>query len=201
MNLPNSITLGRFALALVLFGYLIWTDTCAGPSPWPPVIAGGAFILVVVTDALDGYLARKLNQLSDFGRIADPVVDKVLVCGALIFLTSAEWARETLPVWVVVLVITREFMVSGLRGFIEAKGVAFPARWDGKIKMVLQCVVIPAIFAQRALDLGWPEQTTLVRLIDGVALGSVWLMFVVTLTSGARYVAAAARVLRQTPGV
>jgi CDP-diacylglycerol--glycerol-3-phosphate 3-phosphatidyltransferase len=196
MNLPNTITMGRFALALVLFGYLIYTDTCAGPSPWPPAIAGGAFILVVATDALDGYLARKLNQQTDFGRIADPVVDKILVCGALIFLASADWARDTLPVWVVVLIVSREFMVSGLRGFIESRGHAFPARWDGKLKMVLQCVVVPAVFLQRMLDLGWPGETTWVQVADAIAVGSIWLMFAVTLTSGARYVMAAATVLK-----
>jgi phosphatidylglycerophosphate synthase len=124
------------------------------------------------------------------------VVDKILVCGALIFLASADWARDTLPVWVVVLIVSREFMVSGLRGFIESRGHAFPARWDGKLKMVLQCVVVPAVFLQRMLDLGWPGETTWVQVADAIAVGSIWLMFAVTLTSGARYVMAAATVLK-----
>ena len=198
MNLPNAITLGRFAMALVLFGYLIYTDTCAGPSPWPPAIAGGAFIIVVATDALDGYLARKLNQQTDFGRIADPVVDKVLVCGRVDLPGLGRLgARATLPVWLVVLVISREFMVSGLRGFIESRGHAFPARWDGKLKMVLQCVVVPAVFLQRMLDLGWPgEHDAGAARRTYIAIGSIWLMFAVTLTSGARYVMAAAKVLK-----
>ena len=77
MNLPNKITLGRFFIALIMFAVLIWTDTCSGPQVWAPAVAGIIFILAVATDALDGYYARKLGQMSDFGRIADPVVDKV----------------------------------------------------------------------------------------------------------------------------
>ncbi len=198
MNLPNTITMGRFALALVLFGYLFGTDVCAGPEWWPPAIAGIGFILVVITDALDGYYARKLNQMTAFGRIADPVVDKVLVSGALIFLSSAAWARSMHPflVLITVVVVGREFMVSGLRGFIEARGVAFPARWDGKLKMVLQCIAVPALFFQRMNDLGWPGTTWLVQSMNVIAVGSLWLMFLVTLSSGARYVVAAARELR-----
>ncbi len=196
MNLPNRITMGRFGLALGLFAFLVWTNTCSGPEWGYPAIAGSVFIITVITDALDGYYARKLGQQSDFGRIADPVVDKVLVAGALIFLASVEWTRDVLPVWVVVVLVSREFMVSGLRGFIEAKGMAFPARWDGKLKMVLQCVLVPAIFLQRMLDLGWPGITWLVTFADVVAYTSVWLTFIVTCTSGARYVAAAAKVLR-----
>lgn len=200
MNLPNRITMGRFALALLLFAYLVATDSCAGPSPWAPAIAGAGFILAVATDALDGHYARKLGQQTDFGRIADPVVDKVIVSGAFIFLCSEPWARGYVPVWMVVLVVCREFLVTGLRGYIEARGVAFPARWDGKLKMVLQCAAIPAVFLVRALDLGpgqgWPA---VMNGAEWLALVLVWTAFVLTLTSGARYVVAAAQVLRQ-PG-
>ncbi len=197
MNLPNRITMGRFALALFFFAFLELTHADTASEWWKPTIAGGIFILAVATDALDGYYARKLGLQTDFGRIADPVVDKIIVSGGLIFLTACPWARPVLPVWMVVLIISREFMVSGLRGFIEARGVAFPARWDGKLKMVLQCVVIPALFAQRAVDLGWPDQRLLFSVVDTFAYVATWLTFVVTISSGARYVAAAARVLRQ----
>ena len=197
MNLPNKITLGRFAFALALFGYLVYTDTCSGPSPVAPLIAASAFVLAVATDALDGYYARKLGQQTDFGRIADPVVDKVIVCGMFIFLTSVAWARPMVPVWMVVVIVTREFMVSGLRGFIEARGVAFPARWDGKLKMVIQCVAVPAVLVHRAIDLGWPDQTALVSAISFIVVVSVWLTFITTVVSGVRYVLAAAGVLRR----
>lgn len=201
MNLPNKITMGRFALALLLFGYLVATDTCSGPDPWAPLIAAAGFILAVATDALDGYYARKLGQQTDFGRIADPVVDKVIVCGAFIFLVSEPWARAFVPVWMAVLIVSREFLVSGLRGFIEARGVAFPARWDGKLKMVLQCMAIPAVFIVRHLDLGTGNSMpTLLQAFEGLALTLVWATFLMTVISGARYVLAAARVLRQAGG-
>lgn len=197
MNLPNKITTGRFALSLLLFAYLVFTDTSSGPDPWAPAIAGLGFILAVATDALDGYYARKLGQQSDFGRIADPVVDKIIVSGAFIFLVSTSWARVYVPVWMAVLIVSREFLVSGLRGFIEARGVAFPARWDGKLKMVLQCMAIPAIFLVRHLDLSVGAEYPLVMQgVEGLAITLVWATFLMTVSSGARYVVAAAKVLR-----
>ncbi len=203
MNLPNRITVGRFVFALLLFAYLVWTDTGSAPDAvwWEPAIAGFVFILVVVTDALDGYYARKLNLQTDFGRIADPVVDKVLVAGALVFLASAPWARSLVPVWMVVMVLAREYMVSGLRGFIEARGVAFPARWDGKLKMILQCIAIPAVFLHRTfvllVDGGWTAGTWTVDASWWLAFVFIWLSFILTASSGARYVTAAAKVLRR----
>jgi len=196
MNLPNRITMGRFALALALFGFLELSDVAHSAEWWKPAVAAAAFILAVATDAADGYYARKLGLQTDFGRIADPVVDKAIVCGVLVFFCSYPWAEATVPTWMVVLIICREFMVSGLRGFIEARGVAFPARWDGKLKMVLQCAMIPAVFLQRVMDLRWPGEETLVALVSNLAFALVWLTFVLTLSSGARYVMAAATVLR-----
>ncbi len=197
MNLPNRITLGRFALALMFFAFFKFAALASAPEWWKPAIAGGIFILAVATDALDGYYARKLGLQSDFGRIADPVVDKIIVAGGFIFLAASAWARELVPVWMVVLIISREFMVSGLRGFIEARGIAFPARWDGKLKMILQCIAIPAVFLHRTVDLGWPGNHWIAAAADTFAFATVWLTFLVTLLSGARYVMAAAVVLRQ----
>ena len=201
MNLPNKITVGRFGVAILLFALLVWTDTCAGPDWRVPAIAGSIFILAVATDALDGYYARKLGQQSDFGRIADPVVDKVIVCGAFIFLSSADWARVYVPVWMTVVIVAREFLVNGLRGYIEARGVAFPARWDGKLKMILQCIAVPAVFLVRTVDLGLGTSVPwLWQLSLGLAYVFVWATFALTVISGARYVAAAAQVLRSSEG-
>src|SRR6185503_17250936 len=71
---------------------------------------------------------------------------------------APEWWKPAVAGGMVVLIIAREFMVSGLRGFIEARGVAFPSRWDGKLKMILQCVAIPAVFLHRMVELGWPTE-------------------------------------------
>jgi len=196
MNLPNKITLGRFALALGFFAFFVWADLEHATEWWKPLAGALVFGLAVVGDAFDGYYARKLGLQTDFGRIADPVVDKVIVSGGLILLAGCEWARPYLPPWMVVLIIGREFMVNGLRGFIEARGVAFPARWDGKLKMILQCFAIPFVLLWRALDLSQPGERTLLKLMDITTLSLVWLTFVMTIVSGVRYVTAAAHVLR-----
>jgi len=196
MNLPNKITVGRFGLTLGFFAFFVWADVESAPEWWKPFAAAWIFGLAVIGDAFDGYYARKLGLQSDFGRIADPVVDKIIVSGGLILLASCDWARHWLPPWMVVLIIAREFMVSGLRGFIEARGVAFPARWDGKLKMILQCIAIPLVLVWRTLDLSLPGERTLLWLTDFTTLGVVWLTFAMTIVSGVRYVTAAAQVLR-----
>ena len=196
MNLPNKITVGRFALALGFFAFFVWADLEHATEWWKPLAGALVFGLAVVGDAFDGYYARKLGLQTDFGRIADPVVDKIIISGSLILLAGCEWARPYVPPWMVVLIIAREFMVSGLRGFIEARGVAFPARWDGKLKMILQCVAIPFVLLWRTLDLAAPGERLLLQVADITAMGTVWLTFVMTLVSGVRYVTAAAQVLR-----
>ena len=196
MNLPNKITVGRFALALGFFAFFVWADLEHSTEWWKPALAAMVFTLAVVGDAFDGYYARKLGLQTDFGRIADPVVDKVIISGSLILLAGCDWARPFVPPWMVVLIIAREFMVNGLRGFIEARGVAFPARWDGKLKMILQCIAIPLVLIWRALDLAVPGERLLMQLVNLTTLGTVWLTFLMTLVSGVRYVTAAAHVLR-----
>jgi len=199
VNLPNRITVGRLLLALIFFAFFRFASLADAPEWWKPAVAGGIFVLAVATDALDGYYARKLGLQTDFGRIADPVVDKIIVAGGLIFLTATSWAAEFVPVWMVVLIIAREFMVSGLRGFIEARGVAFPSRWDGKLKMILQCIAIPAVFLHRMVDLGWPAEKWkwIAKAIEWFSVITVWATFVLTMTSGFSYVREAARVLRR----
>ncbi|MCB9898314.1 MAG: CDP-diacylglycerol--glycerol-3-phosphate 3-phosphatidyltransferase [Planctomycetes bacterium] len=197
MNVPNKITTGRLLVTVVLFVYLVATDTCAGSNSWHPIIAGVVFILAVATDALDGYYARKLGQLSDFGRIADPVADKLIVCGTLVFLSVSPWGRTFVPAWMTVTIVGRELLVTALRGYIESRGIPFGARWDGKVKMILQCIALPAMFLWRFVDLRWGGG--LAWALDAtywLAMGSIWITFVVTITSGARYVQAAAELLR-----
>ncbi len=206
MNLPNKITVARFGLTGLLFAYLIANDTCSGPEWWAPAVAAGFFIVVVATDALDGYYARKLELVSDFGRIADPVADKVVMAGVFIFLASADWATRFFPPWMVVIIVSREFVVTGLRGFIETRGVAFPARWDGKLKMILQCVAVPAVFLVHMVELGsvsgwdWTHLPLLLEVFTWIALIMIWAGLVMTVTSGVRYTLAAAAVLRERPG-
>ena len=151
-NLPNKITLSRIALAFVLFillslqfgGVQLFADRST--SLW---VAAALFTFCVSTDWLDGMLARKLNLVTAFGRIADPFADKLLVLGTLIYLIPIS---DLIAPWFVVVLLAREFLVSGLRSYLESRGIPFGARWGGKLKMILQSVLIPFVFVVEALE-------------------------------------------------
>ncbi|MCA8979950.1 MAG: CDP-diacylglycerol--glycerol-3-phosphate 3-phosphatidyltransferase [Planctomycetes bacterium] len=154
---PNRITASRFLGALVLFVvFALWGDRPA--EEMTTVFASTCFWLFVVvaaTDFLDGWHARRDGHVSAFGRIADPFVDKVLVLGTMIFLATMPWSRGWMPAWVVVAILAREFLVTGIRGYVEAAGKQFPADAFGKLKMVVQCMAVGNIFWIYAFD--WPE--------------------------------------------
>jgi CDP-diacylglycerol--glycerol-3-phosphate 3-phosphatidyltransferase len=196
VNLPNKITVGRFLASLVFFLVLIIMEAQDGTAWIFPLVAMFLFILVVSTDALDGYYARKFNLTTDFGRIADPVVDKIMICGTFILLTASHWAGTLLPAWVVVLIVAREFMVSGLRGYIESKGVKFGANWAGKSKMVAQSVAIPSIFFYQVLCEGVPEEEWLVNAAFHLSRVIIAVTLILTLYSGFLYVTKAAQILK-----
>jgi len=154
---PNRITASRFVGALVLFTiFAVWGDrTSEEMTTVFASICFWLFVVVAATDFLDGWLARRDGHVSAFGRIADPFVDKVLVLGTMIFLATMPWSREWMPAWVVVAILAREFLVTGIRGYVEAEGKQFPADWFGKIKMVVQCMAVGNVFWIYAFD--WPE--------------------------------------------
>lgn len=136
-NLPNNLTTSRLFLAFLLFALIAWHQWLA---------AFVVFVIAGITDGLDGYFARRYGLTSAIGRMYDPLVDKVLVCGAFVFL--AEVHASGLPgdanvhAWMITVLLTREFLVTGIRGFVEEKGIQFGADWLGKLKMVLQSVAI-----------------------------------------------------------
>jgi CDP-diacylglycerol--glycerol-3-phosphate 3-phosphatidyltransferase len=135
-NLPNQLTAARLLLAIVLFALI-----AAESWLWCLVV----FALAAFTDWLDGYLARRQGLTSALGRLFDPLVDKVLICGAFIFLL-ADREKSGLAPWMVTVVVGRELVITGLRSFLENKDVTFGADWLGKVKMVLQCVVLLVVF-------------------------------------------------------
>ncbi len=188
------LTVGRFLASLVLFALLVFMES-RDPGWALPLVAMILFIVVVATDALDGYLARKYRQVTDFGRIADPVADKILVCGTFIFLCASDWCGEWLPAWIVVAIVAREFLVTGIRGFIEARGQSFAATWSGKLKMIFQSIAIPALFLRqfvRASYLGDPWLETYVAYFTTAILA---LALLLTVYSGILYILRAARIL------
>ena len=168
-NLPNKITLSRIALAFVLFTLLslqfggVELFATRATALW---VAAILFTVCVSTDWLDGMLARKLGLVTAFGRIADPFADKLLILGTLIYLIPIS---DLIAPWFVVTLLAREFLVSGLRSYLESRGIPFGARWGGKIKMILQSVLIPYVFVLEALEFG-PEAGGTWRLIGAVLL-------------------------------
>ncbi|WP_339727879.1 CDP-diacylglycerol--glycerol-3-phosphate 3-phosphatidyltransferase [uncultured Gimesia sp.] len=184
-NLPNLITLSRLVLALILFVMIYlegWWKTSAT-----------LFIVAAATDFLDGYFARKYNQVTTLGRILDPFVDKIIICGAFIFLL--ERGPETgINAWFVLIIIGREMFITSLRGFLEQHGRDFSASWSGKIKMGVQCVAV--VLSLLSLSPDSPFNTSGFMLLRDI---SIWSAALITLYSGIDYVFRAARMLRQAP--
>ncbi len=136
-NLANQLTAARLGLSIVLFA-LISVEAWL----WCVVV----FAAAAITDWLDGYLARKQGLSSALGRVFDPLVDKVLICGAFIFLLGVPADGAGLHPWMVTVVVARELIITGMRSFLENRNVSFGADWLGKLKMVLQCGSLFAIF-------------------------------------------------------
>jgi CDP-diacylglycerol--glycerol-3-phosphate 3-phosphatidyltransferase len=154
-NLPNWITFSRLVLAALLFvflGLVGHAHSATGGDPGAVVtwvrdyesllltICTVIFFLAGVSDFLDGYVARRWDLQTDFGRIVDPFADKVIVCGAFVLLIPVKGSH--VAPWMVVVILARELLVDGLRGFAESRGVAFPSLWAGKVKMTVQSLAI-----------------------------------------------------------
>ena len=133
MNLANKLTLIRIFLVPVFLLFIATKDI-----PYGSFIATFIFILASLTDKLDGYVARSRNQITNFGKFMDPLADKLLVTAALISLVEL----QVVPGWAAVVIIAREFAVSGLRSIAAAQGRVIAASWWGKIKTVIQIVAI-----------------------------------------------------------
>lgn len=134
MNVPNRLTI----LRVIIIPLFVVVMLCP-EFPYSDYVAGGLFIAACVTDFFDGYLARKYNQVTTFGKFMDPLADKLLVSAALIcFLADADSA---MPVWAVIVIISREFIISGFRLVAAEKGVTIAANYWGKVKTVVQMIM------------------------------------------------------------
>ena len=192
---PNRITAIRFAGAAVLFALL----AVMGDRTLEEVREARGFVLVsfwlfivtAATDFLDGYLARRDAHVTAFGRIADPFTDKVLILGSMIFLAVMPWTRDRLPAWMVVTILAREFLVTGIRGYVESIGVEFPADTFGKVKMIVQCVAVASLFWLEAY--AWPEGWWSFWSVVSRVL--VWTTLVATVGSGISYILKTRRIL------
>lgn len=213
--LPNALTIARVGMAAVFFCILIAWSIGRGPTAYDPpdpghpdamlLVAAAVFVLAALTDALDGHLARRWQVITPFGRVMDPFADKVLVLGAFIFLAGPGfgfherinnvWFRtQTSGIypWMVVVFLSRELLVTSIRGVLEGQGVAFPADRAGKVKMVVQSVAVPTILSLLAIADASPNRPARI-MIDGIA----WLTLVATVVSGVPYMLRAARAFKQ----
>lgn len=190
---PNRITAIRFVGALVLFIlFTLWGEG-AGPTEvgpgWMTQATFWLFLITSLTDFLDGYLARRDNLVSAFGRIADPFVDKVLVLGSLIYLTVMPWSRPWFPTWIVVVVLAREFLVTGIRSYVESLGKSFAADKMGKVKMVVQCLAIGFALGSQAFP--WPKIGIQVEWLEACTVVLVWATLISSVSSGWNYISKA----------
>ncbi len=134
MNLPNKLTLFRVFL-IPFFLIFMLTNLCGGAGKY---IALAIFCVASITDFLDGYIARKNNLVTTFGKFMDPLADKLLVCSAMICFV----ANGKLPAWIVIVIIAREFIISGFRLVASDAGVVIAASYWGKFKTTAQMIMI-----------------------------------------------------------
>lgn len=186
MNLPNSITMSRIASVPLLIWIMsphglhtmnaILPATATGlRGAEQEIVASIVFILASITDGLDGYLARRRKQITTMGMLLDPLADKLMVSAAFIILVG--YTPRLVPPWIAVVVIGREFLVSGLRSIASAEGFTIEASEIGKLKTVIQIVsVVAAILAHRWDYWNWGGFIVAVHFIAVTAI--YWMTFV-----------------------
>ncbi len=186
LNVPNLLTLSRFLLAIVLFALIDWDGW------WR--LSAAVFIVAASTDFLDGYYARKYGQVTVLGRILDPFVDKIIICGAFVFLL--EHPQSGVTAWMTVIIIGREMFVTSLRAILEQHGRDFSAKWSGKVKMGLQCTAVPVCLLSLSPEfremIGGGQVAALFDILRDIVL---WVTVAVTIYSGAEYTVRGLRML------
>ena len=174
MNLPNKLTLLRIILIPVFMGVLYWG------FPGADYVALAIFVIASLTDMLDGKIARKYNLVTNFGKFMDPLADKLLVCSALICLIEL----EQIPAWMVIVIISREFIISGFRLVASDNGVVIAASYWGKFKTTFQMIAVILMI----LD------------IDALSLlttAMIWIALILTVVSLVDYIAKNHKILTE----
>jgi CDP-diacylglycerol---glycerol-3-phosphate 3-phosphatidyltransferase len=188
-NLPNLLTLSRFGLAVLLFVLISF-------GQWLACIL--VYVAAAITDWLDGYLARRWKMGTALGRNLDPLADKVLNCGAFIFLIPEGEKGQWLASWMVAVIVLRELIITSLRSFMETAGAKFGADWFGKLKTVLQFAALLAIFSMLLLRAEQPGAVVVHG--DWLVLGLVYATVLATVLSGLQYIWRAIVLFRTAPG-
>ncbi len=210
INIPTRITIARIALiVLLLIGLLVcwilnlatgWVAPNVGDSPINLIymISLIVFVIAALTDWLDGYLARKWNQITDLGKFLDPIADKMLVNSMLIFL-CIPWGfapnQIVIPAFCVILMVIRDLVVDALRFLAAKKNIVIAANIFGKAKTVAQMVAIPFVLLNSwpflYFDLGWPNELRIANIL-------IYIATILSLLSGVIYVYQNRKVLKET---
>ena len=197
-NVPNTLSSIRLVMAWIVFAAIemqwFW-------------LAFVLFVIAVGTDWLDGWYARKYNQVTQLGRILDPFCDKVIICGtfiqvaAIMYATQWPWYYRIMP-WMAVVVVARELLVTALRSAIEAAGGDFSASFAGKLKMLFQCFAVGSCLVALALSQRGSSEipfdlAQVPFFVLLIVVISTWAAIYTTLSSGWDYIWAAARFMKQ----
>jgi CDP-diacylglycerol--glycerol-3-phosphate 3-phosphatidyltransferase len=183
MNLPNSISMSRIVMIPLLLWILSPHFTWLGSSGEQEITASVLFVLASITDGLDGYLARRRKQITTIGMLLDPIADKIMVAGALIALVA--YNPQVVKVWIVVVIIGREFLISGLRSIASSEGFTIQASDLGKLKTVVQIVsVVAAILAHHWVQ--W-QIGVLIFPVKWIAIAAMYFTVLVSAISAIDY--------------
>lgn len=185
LNTPNKLTIARMIITPVFLAVLLWESL-----PHRFLVATIIYSIAAITDAIDGKLARKNNQITNFGKLLDPIADKVLTTSALL----AFMVMNLCNIWIVMIVLTREFAVASIRMIAAANGVVIPANFWGKLKTVSQMTFtivimllgeVQGLLQTYAADFAATLPDNLLSLISN---GLLWITAILTVISGAIYI-------------
>ncbi len=204
-HIPNALTIARLVLAGVFIAMLS-VYRFPDEHGWVLPTSIAIFIVAALTDALDGFLARRWRVISVFGRVMDPVADKVLVLGAFVMLAGPGFADRSLAAappttgvlpWMAVVILSRELLVTSIRGVLESQGVDFSASWSGKLKMIVQAIGVPLILLGVFMMTEQPEAIDQLRGFNNAV---AWGVTAVTAVSIVPYLARALEAAGQLRG-
>jgi len=183
VNLPNSITLIRICMIPVLI-WVLSTNRFSSTNGEKELLASALFIAASITDGIDGYIARKRGQITTMGMLLDPLADKLLIAAA--FITLVQFNPRLVPAWIAVVIIGREFLVSGLRAIAASEGFTIEASDLGKFKMVVQIVSVVAVILDHRWK-EWPVRGSYFFPLDWIAFAAIWFMVALSLISALDY--------------
>jgi len=181
MNLPNFLTIIRMALVPV---FIVFFYMGQERGQMYLILALTVFVIAAATDAVDGYIARKHDLITNFGKLMDPLADKVLTTAAFIVLVDV----HIIPAWMVIVILAREFIITGLRGVAASEGVVIEAGLSGKLKTAFQMVAICFILLNAAMLSNTINLSILsVTIVSALSVILLWVAVILTVYSGVEY--------------